>query len=205
VLLQRACSTASNAARSLPNGLLSMTTSRCRSFGLLEPAGIGAVGNHDARSRPENPRFAASISAAMFDPRPEIRMATRRFIASPRQIEVTVIDHAMLARGRDHFAEQRDGLAASVKNVGDLLDRIGFTMAIMPMPQLKVRSIRVRRCRPARQPFEHRQHRQPREIDADAEMLWQHARNVVGEAAAGDVGQPLTAPVSRIARRQDFT
>ena len=30
-----------------------------------------------------------------------------------------------------------------------------------------------------------------REIDADAEMLWQHARNVVGEAAAGDVGEAL--------------
>src|SRR5882762_11570129 len=64
---------------------------------------------------------AASISAAMFDPRPEIRMATRRFITSPRQIEVTVIDDAMFARGRDHFAEQRDVLAACGKHFGDLL------------------------------------------------------------------------------------
>ncbi len=42
-----------------------------------------------------------------------------------------------------------------------------------------------------RQPFEDRQHRQARQIDSDAEMLGQHARNVVGETAAGDVGKPL--------------
>jgi phosphoribosylformylglycinamidine cyclo-ligase len=41
------------------------------------------------------------------------------------------------------------------------------------------------------QPLEHRQHRQTREIDADAEMLWQHARDIVGETAAGDMGEPL--------------
>jgi len=32
---------------------------------------------------------AASISAAMFDPRPEIRMATRRFMISPCGIDLT--------------------------------------------------------------------------------------------------------------------
>src|ERR1700730_5351813 len=67
---------------------------------------------------------AASIRAAMFDPRPEIRMATRRFMASPFKIKMTVIDHAVLALRRDHFAEQCDGLAALGEDLADLLDRI---------------------------------------------------------------------------------
>jgi hypothetical protein len=33
---------------------------------------------------------AAAINAAMFDPRPEIRMATRRFMASPWEIDLTM-------------------------------------------------------------------------------------------------------------------
>ena len=119
------CSTASNAARSLPNGLLSMVTAAIpRCLGLFETAGIGPVGDHDRDLGREIRRLAASISAAMFDPRPEIRMATRRFIASPRQIEMAVIDHAMLALGLDHLAQQRDALAAFGENVGDLLDRV---------------------------------------------------------------------------------
>src|SRR5258707_12177071 len=51
-------------------------------------------------------RRAASTSAVMFDPRPEIRMATRRFMASPCQVEMAVIDHAVLARGGNDFAPQ---------------------------------------------------------------------------------------------------
>src|SRR5437763_810203 len=67
---------------------------------------------------------AASMSAAMFDPRPEIRIATRRFMASPRQVEVTVIDHAMIAGSRDHFAQQRHALAALSQNVRDLIEGV---------------------------------------------------------------------------------
>ena len=121
-------------------------------------------------------------------------MATRRFIA--REVEVTVIDHAMLtlmiALGRDDFAEQRDGLAAFGENVSDFFDRVRFhdgnhaDAAIERSQQFEFGDAAL-----LRQPFEHRQHRQPRQIDADAEMLWQHARNVVGETAAGDVGEPL--------------
>ena len=33
---------------------------------------------------------AALINAAMFDPRPEIRIATRRFMASPCEIDLTM-------------------------------------------------------------------------------------------------------------------
>src|ERR1700753_2278905 len=71
--------------------------------------------------------FAASISAAMFDPRPEIRMATRRFIASQRQVEMAVIDHAvMLAAGIDHFAQQRDALAAFGEHACNPIDCVGL-------------------------------------------------------------------------------
>src|SRR2546421_13128163 len=66
--------------------------------------------------------FAASISAAMFDPRPEIRMATRRFMRSPRQVQMTIIDHAILALRRDHFAQKGNGLAALGEDFRDLVD-----------------------------------------------------------------------------------
>src|ERR1700680_589167 len=65
--------------------------------------------------------FAASISAAMFDPRPEIRIATRRFMASPCQIKMTVIDHAVFAGRRDDFAKKGDALAALRENVRNLI------------------------------------------------------------------------------------
>src|SRR3954470_16014303 len=68
--------------------------------------------------------LAASISAAMFDPRPEIRMATRRFMHSPRHIQMAVIDHPMLTLSRDHFAKQRNGFAAFGEDLGDLIDRL---------------------------------------------------------------------------------
>ena len=40
-----------------------------------------------------------------------------------RQIEMAVIDHAVLAVGRDDFAQQRDGLAGFGEDVGDLRRR----------------------------------------------------------------------------------
>src|SRR5450755_1327191 len=131
---------------------------------------------------------AACSSAAMLDPRPEIRMATRRFMSSPCKIEMAVIDHAMFGGGWDHFAQQHDGLAGRRENLGDLLDRIRLhdgdhaDAAIEGAQQFEFGDAAL-----LRQPFEHRQDRQPRQIDADAEMLGQHAWNVVGEAAAGDM------------------
>ena len=66
------------------------------------------------------------------------------------------------------------------------------TTAIMPMPQLKVRSISFSAMPPVcGQPLEHRQHRNAREVDARAQILRQHARDVVGKSAAGDVRQRL--------------
>src|SRR6186713_1591614 len=119
------CRTASKPARSLPNGLLSMTTvGMPLASAFSSPAASARLEMTATISAGKSADFAASISAAMFDPRPEIRMATRRFMASPRQIQMTVIDHAVFAFSRDHFAEQRDGLAALGEDFGDLVDGV---------------------------------------------------------------------------------
>ena len=41
----------------------------------------------------------------MLEPRPEIRMATRRLVISIRQIEVAAVNHALIAGCFDDFAE----------------------------------------------------------------------------------------------------
>src|SRR5260370_1171595 len=119
------CRTASNAARSLPNGLLSMVsvaTPLARAFS--RPPASDRFEITTAISAGKSVVLAAWIRAAMFDPRPEIRIATRRFMASPREIEMTVIDHAVLARRRDHLAQQRNALPAFGEEVGHFLNRI---------------------------------------------------------------------------------
>src|ERR1700726_4714093 len=119
------CRAASNAARSLPKGLLSMVTvgtPLARAFS--RPPASARLEITTANSAGKSPSLAASISAAMFDPRPEIRIATRRFmaLASPCQIEMTVIDHAMVARGRDHLAQKHHALAALREDACDLFN-----------------------------------------------------------------------------------
>src|ERR1700690_2719358 len=119
------CNAASNAARSLPNGLLSMVSAGMPlALARSRPPASDRLEITTTISAGKSFSLAASISAAMFDPRPEIRMATRRFIASPRQIEVTVIDHAMLPLGLDHLAQQRDVLSGFRQNVGDLCNGV---------------------------------------------------------------------------------
>src|SRR5258708_18819272 len=188
-----ACNAASTPARSLPNGLLSMTTAGMPAApALSSPPASARLATTTATSAGKSSAAAAWISAAMLDPRPEIRMAVRRFMPSPRQIEMAVIDHAIFGGARDHFAEPHDGLAGRGENLGDVAGRIRLDdgdhadTAVEGAQQFKFRHAAL-----LGQPFEHRQHRQSREIDADAEMPGQHARNVVGEAAAGDVGEPL--------------
>src|SRR5437879_1852828 len=123
------CSTASKPARSLPNGLLSITSVGMPLAAAFSSPGASARLEMTATiSAGKSASLAASINATMFEPRPEIRMATRRFIISLREVEVAVIDHAVLAPmivlGRNHLAEQRDGLAAFRENPGDLIDRL---------------------------------------------------------------------------------
>src|SRR6202161_2205757 len=169
------CRTASNAARSLPKGWLSMVTAAiplCRAFS--RPPASARLEITTTISAGKSASRAASISAAMFDPRPEIRMATRRFIASPRQIEMTVIDHAMLALGLDHLAQQHDVLSGFGQIVGPLCngvrsyDRNHADAAVEGAQQLKFSDAPL-----LRQPFEDRQHRKARKIDPDTEMVWQ--------------------------------
>src|SRR6266481_5691047 len=78
------CKTASNAARSLPNGLLSIDT--------------------------------VGMPLAFAHARP----------IAPCEVEMTVIDHTMLARCRNHFAQQRNALAGFREKVGDLFDGVRF-------------------------------------------------------------------------------
>src|SRR6266436_991498 len=185
------CKTASNAARSLPNGLLSIdTVGMSLAFARSRPPASARLEITTTISAGKSSAVAARISAAMFDPRPEIRIATRRFMASPCQIEMTVIDYAMFTRGRDHLAQKHNALAALRESVGDLLDGIRLhdgdhaDAAIEGAQQFEFGDAPLL-C----QPFEDRQHRKPCKINPDAEMLRQYARNIVGEAAAGDVGK----------------
>src|SRR5258708_2078238 len=187
------CKPAPNAARSLPNGLLSMVSvGTPLAFALSRPKASARLEITATISAGKSCSLAASIRAAMFDPRPEIRIATRRFMASPCQVKMTVIDHAVLVLGRDHLAQQHDALAALTENLGNLSDRIRLDdrdhadAAVERAQQFQFGDAAL-----LRQPFEHRQHRQARQVDADAEMLRQHARNIIRKTAAGDVGEPL--------------
>src|SRR5260370_10274570 len=119
------CRTASNPARSLPNGLLSMVSvATPLARALSRPKASERLDMTTTISAGKSGSPAASIRADMFDPRPEIRMATRRFIASPAQIKMAVVNHAVLAVGRDHLAQQRHALAALGENLGALFDLI---------------------------------------------------------------------------------
>src|SRR4051812_4473657 len=166
------CSIASNAARSFPKGLLSITVvgMPCAAAFSSPPASV-RLEITTTISAGKSGVLAASISAAMFDPRPEIRIATRRFMVSPREIKVTVIDHAMLAWRADHFAERRHGLAACREQLGHLFDRISLHDGDHADPAIEgAQQLEFGDPALLRQPFEHRQHRQARKIDADAEM-----------------------------------
>src|ERR1700704_3341413 len=193
------CKTASNAARSLPKGLLSMVTvGMPLAFAVSRPPASARLEITTTISAGKSLAVAASISAAMFDPRPEIRIATRRFMASPCQmaspceIEMTVINDAMFAGSRDHFTQKCDALAALGENIGDRFDCFRLhdgdhaDAAVEGAEQFEFGNAPLL-C----QPLENRQHRQTRKVDADAEMLWQHARNIIGETPAGDVRETL--------------
>src|SRR4051794_14608385 len=121
------CSFASKPARSWPYALLSMAmaampASRARN----SPAASVLLEMTTTISAGKSCALAASTSAVMFDPRPEIRMATRRFIVSPCQIEMAVIDHTVLAGGGNDFAEQYSALAGLGEDIHHLIYGIGL-------------------------------------------------------------------------------
>src|SRR4051812_10752610 len=190
------CSLASKPARSFPNGLLSIATvGMPLSRALASPPASALLEMTTTISAGKSCALAASTSAVMFDPRPDIRMATRRFMASPCKIEMAVIEHAMLAGGGNDLAQQHSAFAGLGEHIHDLIEGVGLDdrdhadAAVEGAQQFKLGNAAL-----LGEPFEHRQHRHPRKVDAGAEMLWQHARDVVGKAAAGDVSQPLDRP-----------
>ncbi|MGY3421809.1 hypothetical protein ACVWZW_002284 [Bradyrhizobium sp. F1.13.4] len=105
---------------------------------------------------------------------------------------MAVIDDAMLALGRDHGTELGHGLTGIGEDLHDLVDLVRFDDRDHADPAIEgPQHFEFGDAGLRGQPFEHRQHWQTRQIDTHTEMLRQHARNVVGEAAAGDMGKPL--------------
>src|SRR4051794_16360918 len=159
---------------------------------LASPAASALLEMTTTISAGKSRALAASTSAVMFDPRPEIRMATRRFMASPFKIEMAVIDHAVLAGGGNDFAQQHGAFAGLGEDIHDPVDGVGFDdgdhadAAVEGAQQFEFGDAAL-----LGQPLEHRQHRQSCEIDSGAEVFWQHAWDVIGKTAAGDVRQPL--------------
>ena len=150
------------------------------------PARRGTIGDdaHDRRMR-SAPRAQARAIAAMLLPRPEIRIARRQLVARA---------HASIATPRVPCAHLTDdpGLLAAAASAAAAprSARAAATITTMPMPQLKVRYIsrlqRSRRCAPASRK---RRRRPAMTLQHDFQPVAQHARDVVGETAAGDVRQ----------------
>src|SRR5262249_39416275 len=119
------CSAASKPARSLPNGLLSITSVFTPlALAFSRPSASALFEMTSEISAGKSGMAAALISAAMLEPRPEIRMATRRFMGLQRQIELAVIDDAMLALGRDYSTELRHRLTGIGEDLHHLVDGI---------------------------------------------------------------------------------
>ena len=105
---------------------------------------------------------------------------------------MAIIDHAMLAFGRDHLAQQRYALAGFREDFGDRFNSLRLHDGDHADPAIEgAQQFEFGDPPPLRQPFEDRQHRQARKIDSDAKVFWQHAGNIIGETAAGDVRKSL--------------
>src|SRR3569833_3723642 len=129
----------------------------------------------------------------MFEPRPEIRTATRFFaIGLQLEIERAVIGDTLLAASADYAADGADrlaGLGEGLAHRRRILrrDDDDHADAAVEGAQHFLR----RDVADLGQPAEHRRRVGLGQVYARAETLRQHARNVVGEAAAGDVGEAL--------------
>src|SRR3972149_2676891 len=121
--------------------------------------------------------FAASISAALLEPRPEMRMAPRlRLMPSP-EIEFAVVDDARLVGGAHHFAKSHHAFARARESFGDRGGIFGrgdddhADAAVEGAQHFVLRNIAF-----AGEPLEQRRHRHFAEIDTRAQALRQHAR-----------------------------
>ena len=100
---------------------------------------------------------------------------------------MAAIDHAALARCRDHFAQRRDALTRVGENFRDRFDRIRPYDSDHAYPAIEsAEQFSFGDASLLRQPSEHRQHRQTRQVDIDPEMFRQDSRDVISEPATGD-------------------
>src|SRR4051794_14356611 len=164
------CNLASNPARSLPNGLLSMSsTAMPFSAAFCRPAASLRLEITTAISAGKSGWAAARINAAMFEPRPEIRMATRRFIGSlvsQRKIEGAVVDHALVACSGNDLAEPGDVFAIGGEHLDHGIDGLGLDDRNHADPAIEgAQQLALGNAALLCQPFEHRQDRQPRKVD----------------------------------------
>ena len=89
-------------------------------------------------------------------------------------------------------AEAEHGLALGRERLGDGIGRLGATIATMPTPQLKVRSISASAIGPASASQRKTGGTSiAAKVDPRGKPRRQDARDVVDEAAAGDVGEGL--------------
>ena len=121
------------------------------------------------------------------------RKSERRRVCGPcsAQIQLAVIGDPCVTGGLGDFCRSRTPSRRLRRTAATPCQhRARATTAIMPTPQLKVRSISFCAMPPClRQPLEHREHRYFGKIDAGAETVREHARNIVGKTAAGDMAE----------------
>ena len=179
---------------------------------------VGPVGNH----RHDLGRIVGSRAR----PRPAPSCSSRGPRSGWRRAFSQTLEHAFvihgpglaLALGRTPLAGRRGDLADddgasphSCRGARGASAPCLATTTTMPMPQLNVRSISASSRRPALASQPNTAGALPtREIDRRRDGRRQHARQVLGEAAAGDVGQRLdrrrpAPPVASSAASTGFT
>src|SRR5271163_846979 len=125
----------------------------------------------------------------MLEPRPEISTATRfLFMALARKIEAPAKAYASIAACGHDLAELNDCFAVSCKRVArrfraTWIEHGHHADATVERAQHFLLANPAARC----QPLEYWQHRHAIEVYGHREVLRQDARNILGEAAAGDV------------------
>ena len=152
---------------------------------------------------------AASISAVMFEPRPEIKIATRFFMSAVAQRGMTTDRDARessttgAAAAGDRLRPAARRSRHSRRIARRLLRRASASStAIMPMPQLNVRSISCSLTPPAAASHLNTGRTGTRSRSMlTARPSREHARNVFDKPAAGDVGERLDRSASRGSRR----
>ena len=92
-------------------------------------------------------------------------------------------------------ADRKRRFALGLRSIARGGGGIAATTSAMPMPQLNTRSISVGATPPVRaSQREHRRHRPVRGVQRGGRAVGQHARQIAGQAAAGDVRRRLQQP-----------